>query len=176
MLDLRLLSSELLDRKDEILDFEQKESDILDKYKEKLPLLDTLDRGVNSRLPLYSGSKVLEEGPFVRPFKKRFNNRTEATDWALEVLKGRTVAAVDGGQVFASRRYSVPIGLTQAGLVINKHSGQRGFSTSYKMALIPPSEFEAYGGTSAFSEVPVSLRRHELECEHTRGLHALEPG
>jgi len=32
------------------------------------------------------------------------------------------------------------------------------------MSLITPSEFEAYKGMSAFSETPVSLRRHELEC------------
>ncbi len=176
MLDLRLLSRELLDRKDEILDFELKESDVLNKYKEKLPMMDTLDMKVNSELPLYSGSKVLEVGPFVRPFKKRFTNRAEATDWALEVLKGKTLAAVDGSQVFASRRYSVPIGLAQAGLVVNKHTGIDGFSTSYKMALITPSEFDAYKGATAFSEVPVSLMRHQLECEQICEYMRSNPG
>lgn len=176
MLDLRLLSRELLDRKDEILDFEQKESDVLEKYKQKLPLLNMLGLEANNRLPAYSGSKFLEDGPFVRPFKKRFGNRTEATDWALEVLKGRTVAAVDGSQVFASRRYSVPIGLTQAGLIMNKHTGIDGFSTSYKMSLITPSEFDAYKGASAFSETPVSVRRHELECEQICEFMRSNPG
>lgn len=176
MLDLRLLSRELLDRKSEILDFEQKDSEVLEKYRDKLPLLDTLDKEANARLPLYSGSKFLEDGPLVRPFKKRFVNRTEATDWALDVLKGRTVAAVDGSQVFASRRYSVPIGLTQAGLVVNRHTGVDGFSTSYKMSLITPSEFDAYKGASAFSETPVSLRRHELECEQICEFMRTSPG
>lgn len=176
MLDLRLLSDELLARREDILDFEQKESEVLERYREKVPLLETLRKDVNERLPRYSGSKVLEEGPFIRPFKKRFNNRTEATDWALEVLKGKTVAAVDGSQVFASRRYSVPIGLTQAGLVVNRHTGIDGFSTSYKMSLITPSEFEAYKGVSAFSETPVSLKRHELECERICEFMRSNPG
>ncbi len=176
MLDLRLLSRELLDRKDEILGFERKESDILDKYKEKLPALDSLGQRANKVLPLYSGSKVLEEGPLVRPFKKRFNSRAGATDWAMEVLKGTTVGAVDGSQAFASRRYSVPIGLAQAGLVINRHTGIDGFSASRRMALVTPPEFEAYKGASAFSEVPVSLRRHQLECEQACEFMRSNPG
>jgi hypothetical protein len=176
MLDLRLLSDELLARREDILDFEQKESDVLERYREKVPLLETLRKDINEKLPPYSGSKVLEEGLFIRPFKKRFNNRTEATDWALEVLKGKTVAAVDGSQVFASRRYSVPIGLTQAGLVVNRHTGIDGFSTSYKMSLITPSEFEAYKGVSAFSETPVSLKRHELECKRICEFMRSNPG
>src|SRR5271157_4988983 len=163
MLDLKLLSTELLARKDEILSFEQNESEVVKKYREKLPLLDTLDREANGRLPLYSGSKVLEEGRFIRPFKKKFAGRVQATDWALEVLKNRAIAAADGSQVFATRRYSVPIGLAQAGLVVNRHTGIDGFSTSYKMALITPGEFDEYGGASVFSDAPVSLKRHELE-------------
>jgi len=176
MLDLRLLSRELMDRRSEILDFEQKESDVLEKYREKLPMLDSLGCDANARLPPYSGSKFLEDGPLVRPFKKRFVNRAEATDWALEILKGRTVAAVDGSQVFASRRYSVPIGLTQAGLVVNRHTGSDGFSASYKMSLITPTEFEAYRGATSFSETPVSLRRHQLECEQICEFMRMNPG
>jgi hypothetical protein len=165
VLDLRLLSEELLARKDDILGFEQKESDILEKYRQKVPLIDTLGRDVNQKLPPYSGSRILEEGAFIRRFKKRFANRGEATDWALEVLKGRTVAAVDGSQVFASRSYSVPIGLAQAGLIVNRHTGKDGFSATHKISLITPDDFNEYGGTSAFSETPVSLRRHQLECD-----------
>ncbi len=176
MLDLRLLSRELLDCKAEILDFERKESDILDRYREKLDALNTLERQANSRLPPYSGSRFLEEGPLVRPFKKRFGNRAGATDWALEVLRGKTVAAVDGSQVFASRRYSVPVGLAQAGLVVNMHTGAGGFSTSHRMALVTPSEFDEYKGASAFSEIPVSLKRHQLECEQICEFMRASPG
>jgi hypothetical protein len=59
----------------------------------------------------------------------------------------------------------VPIGLAQAGLVVNRHTGIDGFATSQKMSLVTPGEFEAYKGISAFSETPVSLKRHQLECE-----------
>jgi hypothetical protein len=176
VLDLRLLSEELLARKDEILGFEEKESDLLEKYRQKVPLIDTLGLEVNDKLPRYSGSKVLEEGAFIRRFKKHFLNRGEATDWALEVLRERTVAAVDGSQVFASRSYSVPIGLAQAGLIINRHTGIDGFTVTYKMSLITPDDFDAYGGTSAFSETPVSLKRHQLECDRICEFMRSDPG
>lgn len=176
MLDLKLLSSELLARKEEILSYEKKESGVADKYREKLLQMDKLNKAANDRLPPYSGSKVLEEGPFTRPFKKRFSTRVESTDWALEVLKNRGIAAADGSQVFATRSYSVPIGLAQAGLVINNHTGINGFSTSYRMSLISPDDFDAHGGSSAFSEAPVSLRRHELECDQIIEFMHSNPG
>ena len=44
MLDLKLLSNELSDRKDDIIGFEQEASDLMDSYKEKLPMMDTLDK------------------------------------------------------------------------------------------------------------------------------------
>lgn len=176
MLDLRRLSRELLDRKDEILDFERKDSEVLEKYKLKLEHMDTLTREANDRLPPYSGSRILEEGPLVRNFGRSFASRAEASDWAMEVLKGRTVAAVDGSQVFASRRYSVPIGLAQAGLVVNRHTGPGSHSSSCEMSLVTPTEFDAYRGASAFSETPVSLRRHELECGRAREFMRSSPG
>ncbi len=176
MLDLKLLSSELLARKEEILSYEQKESGVADRYREKLPMLNKLNKDANDRLPPYSGSKVLEEGPFIKPFQKRFATRVQATDWAMEVLKNKAIAAADGSQVFATRSYSVPIGLAQAGLVINRHTGIDGFSASYKMSLISPDDFDAHGGSSAFSEAPVSLRRHELECDQIIEFMRSNPG
>ncbi len=172
MLDLKLLSGELLARKEEILSYEQQESGVAEKYREKLPLVDTLNKKINDRLPMYSGSKVLEEGPFVRRFKQQFTSRVDATDWALKILKDKMIAAVDGSQVFASKSYSVPIGLAQAGLIINNHTGIDGFSTAYKMSLIPPGDFSA----SFSPEMPVSLKRHELECEQITDFMHLHPG
>ena len=83
----------------------------------------------------------------------------------MSVLKDQTIAAVDGSQILPSRRYSVPIGVAQAGLVINQHTGLDGFSTSQKLSIIIPKDFEDQGGVSAYSQTPVSLRRHQLECE-----------
>lgn len=165
MLDLKLLSNELFNRRDDIVSFEHEASDVMASYLVKLPLMDTLDRGINDRLGPYSGSKVLEEGAFVHRFKPRFLNRSAATDWALDILKDKTVAAVDGSQIFPSRSFSIPIGVAQAGLVINRHTGLDGYSASQKISLIVPREFDEYGGVSAYSQAPVSLKRHKLECE-----------
>lgn len=176
MLDLKLLSSELSKRKEEIIGIEQIESSIMEKYLEKLKVIDALDIKANDKLSPYSGARVLEEGLFIRRFTKRFMDRNQATDWALEILKGRTVASVDGSQVYASRRYSVPIGLAQAGLVINRHTGINGYSVAYQLSLIPPKEFDEHGGASAYSTVPVSLKRHQLECKSIIDFMHSEPG
>ncbi len=165
MLDLKLLSNELSDRKDDIIGFEQEASDLMDSYREKLPMMDTVDKRANDHLGKYSGSKVLEEGAFMKKFKPQFVSRSKATDWALSILKDQTIAAVDGSQILPSRRYSVPIGVAQAGLVINRHTGLDGFSASQKLSIIIPKDFEDYNGVSAYSQTPVSLRRHQLECE-----------
>ena len=176
MLDLKLLFNELSDYKDELVDKEKEESSIMEEYRKKLQLIDGLDEKINAKLPPYSGSKVLEEGLFIRRFTNRFMNRGEATDWAMGVLKDRTIAAVDGSQVYASRSYSVPIGLAQSGLVINRHTGITGFSKSYLLSLIFPKEFDEYGGMSAFSTVPVSLKRHQLEYKAVIEFMHKEPG
>jgi hypothetical protein len=166
MLDLKLLSNELMARKDDIIGFEQEASDLMDSYRLKLPAMDTLDKSANDHIGKYSGSKVLEEGALMRRFKQQFASRSKATDWALSILKDQTIAAVDGSQILPSRRYSVPIGVAQSGLVINRHIGLDGFSTSQKLSIIIPRDFEEYNGISAYSQTPVSLRRHQLECEH----------
>ncbi len=165
MLDLKLLSKELSNRKDDIIGFEQEASDLMDSYREKLPMMNTLDKSANDQLGKYSGSKVLEEGEFMKKFKPQFASRSKATDWALSILKDQTIAAVDGSQILPSRRYSVPIGVAQSGLIINRHTGLDGFSTFQKLSIIIPKDFEDYNGVSAYSQTPVSLRRHQLECE-----------
>ncbi len=176
MLDLKLLSSELSGRKDELIGLDKDESSVREEYREKLPLVDGLDRRANEKLPLYSGCKVLEEGTFIRRFSRRFVNRGDATDWAMGVLKGRTIAAVDGSQVYASRSYSVPIGLAQAGLVINRHASADSVSRSCRLSLIFPGEFDEHGGMSAYSTAPVSLKRHQLECKAIIDFMRKEPG
>lgn len=176
MLDLRLLSNELIARKDDIVGFEREASDVMEAYKLKLPMMDNLDKSINEQLGPYSGSKVLEEGAFIRRFKPQFENRSKATDWALDILKGQIIAAVDGSQVFPSRENSLQVGVAQAGLVINRHTGLNGCTTSQKLALILPGEFEAYGGLSAYSQAPVSLKRHQLECDRIIEFMRENPG
>lgn len=176
MLDLKLLNNELIARKDDIIKFEQKASSVSKEYMDRLPAIDSMDRPVNRQLPGYSGCKILEEGPLLHPFTTRFLSRQDATDWAMRVLKNMTVAAVDGSQIYPSRQFSVPIGLAQAGIVVNRHVSVGSFSSSSKMSLIIPGDFEDAGGMYAYSQAPVSLKRHELECDRIVEFMRSEPG
>jgi hypothetical protein len=174
LLDLKLLTSELDARKEEIMGFEAESASVGRLYADKLRLIDNLDLTFNERLGKYSGSKVLEEGPLVNRFGKAFQSRQEATDWALEVLKGRNVAAVDGSQIYPSRHISVPIGLVQACTVVNSH-GEKRFSTSSKLHLMLPADFEQ-NGNYVFAQAPVSTRRFELECRQIGEFMRSSPG
>jgi len=174
LLDLKLLTNELDARKEEIMGFEAESASVGRLYADKLRLIDDLDRSFNERLGKYSGSKVLEEGPLVNRFGRKFASRQEATDWALEVLKGRNVAAVDGSQIYPSRHISVPIGLVQACTVVNSH-GEKRFSTSSKLHLMLPADFEL-NGNYVFAQAPVSTRRFELECLKIADFMRSSPG
>jgi hypothetical protein len=174
LLDLKLLTNELDARKEEIIGFEAESASVGRLYADKLRLIDSLDRAFNERLGPYSGSKVLEEGPLVSRFRQIFRSRQEATDWALDVLKGRNVAAVDGSQVYPSRHISVPIGLVQACTVVNSH-GEKRFNTSSKLHLMLPADFERNGGY-VYAQAPVSTRRFELECQQIGEFMRGHPG
>lgn len=174
MLDLRLLSSELDARKEEIIGNEAEMTSVSRLYSDKLTLIDGLDRSFNEQLGKYTGSKVLEEGMLVRRFSRTFRSRQEATDWALEVLKDRNVAAVDGSQIYPSRHISVPIGLVQACTVVNSH-GEKRFSTNSKLRLMLPSDFEKKG-SYVYAQGPVSAKRFELECRQIGEFMRAHPG
>ncbi len=175
MLDLKLLSGELDARKEEIIGYDSETSPVGKLYADKLRLLDDLDISFNAQLDMYSGSKVLEAGPFVHRFGHAFESRQDATDWALDVLKDRNVAAVDGSQVYPSRHISVPIGLVQACTVMNSHNGERRFSTSSKLHLMLPADFEE-NGSYVFAQAPVSTKRFELECKQIGEFMKEHPG
>jgi hypothetical protein len=174
LLDLKLLSNELDARREEIVGSEAETSSVSKLYADKLRLIDDLDRTFNNQLGRYSGSKVLEEGPLVQRFGQAFRSRQEATDWALQVLKGRNVAAVDGSQIYPSRHISVPIGLVQACTVVNSH-GEKRFSTSSKLHLMLPADFEKKG-SYVYAQAPVSARRFELECGQIGEFMRTHPG
>ncbi len=175
MLDLKLLSGELDARKEEIIGYDSETSPVGKLYADRLRLLDDLDISLNAQLDMYSGSKVLEAGPFVHRFGHAFPSRQEATDWALDVLKDRNVAAVDGSQVYPSRHISVPIGLVQACTVMNSHNGERRFSTNSKLHLMLPADFEE-NGSYVFAQAPVSTKRFELECQQIGEFMRSHPG
>jgi hypothetical protein len=174
LLDLKLLTNELDARKEEIIGHDAESASVGRLYADKLRLIAGLDRAFNERLGRYSGSKVLEEGPLVQRFGQAFRSRQEATDWALEVLKNRNIAAVDGSQIYPSRHISVPIGLVQACTVVNSH-GEKRFSTSSKLHLMLPADFEKKGNY-VYAQAPVSTRRFELECRQIGEFMRAHPG
>ncbi|WP_230742061.1 DNA double-strand break repair nuclease NurA [Methanooceanicella nereidis] len=139
-------------------------------------MLDNIDRSANDRLPRYSGCRVYEEGPFVRKSENRFQNRKQATDWALSILKGKAVAAVDGSQIFPSREISISIGLAQACMVVNRHKDGGAYDLSSIMSIVVPGDFEKLGSNFSYSQAPVSLKRFELECERIAEFMTSEPG
>ncbi|MGA9140880.1 MAG: DNA double-strand break repair nuclease NurA, partial [Methanocella sp.] len=175
LLDLKLLSGELDARKEEIIGYDSETSVIGKLYADRLHMLDDLDTSANGKLGKYSGSKLLEVGPFVHRFGHKFTSRQEATDWALEVLKDHNIAAVDGSQIYPTRDISVPIGLVQACTVVNSHNGEKRFSTNAKLHLMLPADF-VENDRYVFAEAPVSTKRFELECLHIGEFMRSHPG
>ena len=53
------------------------------------------------------------------PFAQRWSSYPPARSWALAVLAGRPVAAVDGSQIPPSKELSVPVGAIQIGWFLN---------------------------------------------------------
>lgn len=175
MLDLKLLMQELSDSRDQFAEFDENVKSVSEEYRAKLPVLDSLDISINSSLRKYSGCKVLEEGAFVRHFMPKFESRQQATDWALDTLKGTTLAAVDGSQIFPSPAFSMPVGLAQACTVTNGHTGKNSYSTTSALKLMTPAELKEAGGY-AYAQSPVSLKRFEMECEQIVTFTETHPG
>jgi len=175
LLDLKLLMQEISEARDEFVEFDDSVKSVSDEYRAKLPVIDNLDSSVNSSLRKYSGCKVLEEGAFVRHFMPKFTTRQEATDWALDTLKGVNIAAVDGSQIFPSQAFSLPVGLAQACTVMNGHTGKNSYSTVSKLKLMTPADLKEFGGY-AYAQSPVSLKRFEMECEQIVKFTDAHPG
>ncbi len=175
MLDLKLLMQEISEARDEFVEFDDSVKSVSDEYRAKLPVIDSLDISVNGSLRKYSGCKVLEEGAFVRHFMPKFTTRQEATDWALDTLKGVNIAAVDGSQIFPSQTFSLPLGLAQACTVMNGHTGKSSYSTRSTLKLMTPADLKEFGGY-AYAQSPISLKRFEMECEHIASFTDAHPG
>jgi len=164
LLDLKLLLAEIAASKDDFVRYDEDVRSVKDAYMAKLPLIDGLDLSANDRLKKYSGCKVLEEGAHIRRFAPKFESRQRATDWALKVLQGRNLAAVDGSQIYPSPHYSLPVGLAQACTVMNGHKGKNSYSTTSTLKLMTPADMEESGGY-AYAQSPVSLKRFRMECD-----------
>jgi len=175
LLDLKLLLEEIASSKDGFARYDDDIRSVKDAYMAKLPLIDRLDTAANDGLKKYSGCKVLEEGAFVRQFAPKFESRQKATDWALQAMQGRNLAAVDGSQIYPSPHYSMPIGLAQACTVVNGHRDKNSYSTTSTLKLMTPADMEESGGY-AYAQSPVSLKRFRMECDQIAAFSDSCPG
>jgi hypothetical protein len=89
--------------------------------------------------------------------EETFRTFEDYQKWAMKMCKGKTVAAVDGGQINPERSFYPPIGLVQSAGFVNFNNGE--YEKIVEMDLvIPESE------TLRFEEL-TSLRRFSLECK-----------
>lgn len=98
------------------------------------------------------------------PFAGRWNNHQEARRWALAVLEGRPVAAVDGSQIPPSKELSVPVGAVQVGWYVNYHVTGGRYEKDVRFEVLAPDDL---GGEEDgdFPDWQVNQRRFVLECE-----------
>jgi hypothetical protein len=77
------------------------------------------------------------------PFGERWANHEEARIWALEVLMGRPVAAVDGSQIPPSKDFNIPVGAIQVGWFVNPHQAGAPYIKDVLFAVLSPNELDA---------------------------------
>ena len=110
------------------------------------------------------------------PFPQRWRNHQEARAWALQVLSGVTVIAVDGSQIAPSREYSLPVGAVQIGWFENPHHHAGRYVKDISFEILAPGDLAGSDGEGAFPDSEVNLRRFEGECERLRALMAAHSG
>ena len=98
------------------------------------------------------------------PLGKGWGNHQEARQWALSVLEGRPVAAVDGSQIPPSKELSVPVGAVQIGWYVNHHVAGGRYEKDVRFEVLAPEDL---GGEDEgdFPDWQVNQRRFVLECE-----------
>lgn len=100
------------------------------------------------------------------PFAMAWNSHEDARAWALEVLRNRPVAAVDGSQVMPTKDISLPVAAVQIGWFINYHRDGR-YEKDITFDVIAPGDLEDAGETvdGEFPDWIVNQFRFEAECD-----------
>ena len=103
------------------------------------------------------------------PFASRWRNHQEARAWALTILAGKPVAAVDGSQIPPSKEISVPVGAVQIGWYINYHVAGGRYEKDVAFTVLAPDELgEEEGGE--FPDWRVNQQRFVGECTQLAAL------
>jgi hypothetical protein len=116
-------------------------------------------------IPILEGNESPSDWDLLRPFNSRFQDRTEATEWARTILDGRTVGAVDGSQIYPGGEFTVPIGLVNIGWYVNHHDGKGTYDRDHTTSLLLPDDL---GFTP---DSGVNLHREEGEISKLIELH-----
>ncbi len=103
------------------------------------------------------------------PFGQKWASHQDARAWALEVLTGRPVAAVDGSQIVPSKDYNLPVGAVQVGWFINPHEAGTPYIKDVSFQVFGPAELaedeESEGDDRALPNWRVNQERFVRECE-----------
>ncbi|MEZ4658571.1 MAG: DNA double-strand break repair nuclease NurA [Caldilineaceae bacterium] len=102
------------------------------------------------------------------PFAAEWQNHQEARVWAMQVLRNRTVAAVDGSQITPTGEYSVPIGAMQIGWFVNEHREGGSYEKDVYFEVMAPQEVVDDESTNMESGQPdrrVNQLRFMSECQ-----------
>ena len=102
------------------------------------------------------------------PFGQQWANHAEAREWALQVLFGRPVAAVDGSQIPPTKDFNIPFGAIQVGWFINPHDPSVPYVKDVSFAVLSPDELDDVDEASddrALSSWRVTQERFLGECD-----------
>ena len=77
---------------------------------------------------------------FCLSFGHKWTTHEDARAWALQILTGRPVAAVDGSQLPPDKDYSIPVGAVQIGWFINPHEVGVPYTKNVSFEVLGPAE------------------------------------
>jgi hypothetical protein len=162
-LDLEELVAELEKNRQSIDEWIKKSDEATALLLENIDLLDEPDADKLAELQ-YPGARPLEPGPLVKQYERTWEDREGALDWVDKVLSGRTVAAVDGSQIYPPKEMFLSIGVVQAGLVLNRH-GDSDYENITQVKLLSPSDLGQEDMLPKHRNEMVDALRFKLECE-----------
>ena len=178
---VRSVAAEALDRKKEL--FSLYDQDRREEQRRMKGWLEELKAGsaasLNDRLDAIDDAwpGALPTAEFDRadgmriPLGAAWQNREQARRWALDVLEGRPVLAVDGSQIVPTTDYAPPVGAVQIGWFFNDRGretdGDAGgrYEKDIAFEVLAPDELLDSGGDDGvFPNWRVNQERFILEC------------
>uniref|UniRef100_B8HYN8 NurA domain-containing protein n=1 Tax=Cyanothece sp. (strain PCC 7425 / ATCC 29141) TaxID=395961 RepID=B8HYN8_CYAP4 len=150
--------------------FDQKNLQLLQRYRQTLPRLAQLSKQeLTARLlefPTLAARPLepLGQSPnWVIPFHLLWQNREQSMEWVRDRLTGITTFAVDGSQIFPSKDISIPVALIQIGWFENPHLPLGTYEKDVWLEIMTPAELQDTHQQPA--DRLVNMRRFQLETE-----------